>query len=66
MELVDAELPFEIRVELDAEANTLTVTDHGVGMTEEELISHLGTIARSGSKAFMAQVKEGGGTGGCR
>ena len=58
--LLDADKPFEIRIELDKEANTLTITDTGVGMTEEELVSHLGTIARSGSKAFIQQMKEAG------
>ena len=60
--LLDADKPFEIRIELDKDANTLTISDTGVGMTEEELVSHLGTIARSGSKAFMQQLKAGRGT----
>ena len=59
--LLDTDREFEIRIDLDKEANTLTIADTGVGMTEEELVSHLGTIARSGSKAFIQQMKAGGG-----
>merc|ERR1719394_1386054 len=39
---------------------TLTLEDSGVGMTREEMVENLGCIARSGSKAFMEQVKAGG------
>ena len=59
-ELADPALPFEIQLSLDAANNTLTVRDTGVGMSEEELISNLGTIARSGSKAFVQQLKDAG------
>ncbi|KAM4024576.1 LOW QUALITY PROTEIN: heat shock protein 75 kDa, mitochondrial [Anomaloglossus baeobatrachus] len=43
----------EIHLHTDSEKGTLTIQDTGVGMTQEELISNLGTIARSGSKAFL-------------
>jgi molecular chaperone HtpG len=51
-------LPFEPRIdlELDEEKQTLTIADTGIGMNEEDLISHLGTIARSGTKNFLAQL----------
>ncbi len=51
-------LPFEPRIdlELDEENNTLTVSDTGVGMNEEDLSSNLGTIARSGTKNFLSQL----------
>src|ERR1700754_184690 len=51
-------LPFEPRIDLELdEANkTLTISDTGIGMNEEDLISHLGTIARSGTKTFLAQL----------
>jgi len=51
-----------IRLTPDAKAGTLAVTDNGIGMTQQELIDHLGTIARSGTKAFLqglAEAKDG-------
>lgn len=47
-----------IRLEVDAEARTLTVIDNGIGMSHDELISNLGTIARSGTKAFAAELQQ--------
>ena len=51
-------LPFDPRIslELDEEKQILTIADTGIGMNEEELISHLGTIARSGTKNFLSQL----------
>ncbi len=53
-------LPFNPRIdlELDEEKQTLTIADTGIGMNEEDLVSHLGTIARSGTKYFLAQLSE--------
>lgn len=48
-----------ITITVDKEANTLSISDSGIGMAEEELHSNLGTIARSGSKAFVQGVEEG-------
>ncbi len=45
-----------IDLELNEEAKTLTISDTGIGMNEEDLISHLGTIARSGTKNFLSQL----------
>jgi len=50
-----------IRLTVDAEAKTVTIDDDGIGMTEEEVVEHLGTIARSGTRAFMESLKEGEG-----
>jgi molecular chaperone HtpG len=45
-----------IDLELDEAGKTLTISDTGIGMNEEDLVSHLGTIARSGTKNFLAQL----------
>jgi molecular chaperone HtpG len=45
-----------IDLELDEEKKTLTISDTGIGMNEEDLVAHLGTIARSGTKNFLAQL----------
>jgi molecular chaperone HtpG len=45
-----------IDLELDEEKHTLSISDTGIGMNEEDLISHLGTIARSGTKNFLSQL----------
>ena len=42
--------PFEIRVGLDAQARTITVSDNGIGMSRQEVIDHIGTIAKSGTR----------------
>ncbi len=48
----------QIKLLADADANTLSIVDNGVGMTHDELVEHLGTIAKSGSKAFAASLAE--------
>ena len=45
-----------IDLELDEANKTLSVSDTGIGMNEDDLVSHLGTIARSGTKTFLAQI----------
>ncbi len=57
--IFDDKLPLEIEVKTDEEANTITITDYGIGMTSEELTENLGTIAHSGSKQFLDSVKKG-------
>ena len=48
----------KIRIIPNKKANTLTIADNGIGMERQELIDHLGTIARSGTKAFVSKLKE--------
>jgi len=50
--------PLTIRITPDAEAGTLTVADTGIGMERQELIDNLGTIARSGTRAFIQRINE--------
>ena len=50
----DGEL--RVRVSLDADKGTLTISDNGIGMTREQVIEHLGTIAKSGTKEFLTAL----------
>jgi len=45
-----------IRINFDKEANTLSISDNGIGMTREDVISHLGTIAKSGTSEFLQNL----------
>ncbi|MGB1127505.1 MAG: molecular chaperone HtpG [Opitutales bacterium] len=58
--IFDADLDLEIQVAADEEAGEITIRDFGIGMTHDELIENLGTIAHSGSKAFLNALKESG------
>ncbi|WP_297728210.1 molecular chaperone HtpG [Limnohabitans sp. Rim8] len=46
----------QVRLSFDDKAKTLTITDNGIGMTEQEAIEHLGTIAKSGTKDFVSKL----------
>ncbi|MBR6000306.1 MAG: molecular chaperone HtpG, partial [Oxalobacter sp.] len=55
-ELIAGDADFKITVSFDREARTITISDNGIGMTREEAINNLGTIAKSGTKEFLAQL----------
>jgi len=59
-EIHDDNLELEINVTTDDEAGMLTIQDFGIGMTQEELVENLGTIAHSGSKRFLEAMKSDG------
>jgi molecular chaperone HtpG len=55
-ELYESDTELTIHVAYDKEANTITVRDNGIGMSREDAISHLGTIAKSGTQAFLQNL----------
>ncbi|NYT35806.1 molecular chaperone HtpG [Allopusillimonas soli] len=55
-ELFQGDSDLRIRVEYDKEQRTVTVSDNGIGMSREEAVANLGTIARSGTKEFFSQL----------
>lgn len=57
-EVFDDHLALEIRIDCDDKEHTLTITDTGIGMSREELVANLGTIAHSGSKTFLTKLSE--------
>jgi molecular chaperone HtpG len=52
-EVPESEGPLQIRVSFDADARTITVEDNGIGMSRQEVIDHIGTIAKSGTREFL-------------
>ncbi|WP_417515920.1 molecular chaperone HtpG [Minwuia sp.] len=56
--LTEGDAEFRIHIQVDKDAGTLTISDNGVGMSRDELIENLGTIAKSGSTAFMEQLED--------
>jgi len=56
-ELFEEQPNLEVRVSFDAEQRTVTISDNGIGMSAEEAIAHLGTIAKSGTREFMAKLE---------
>ncbi|MGE5436559.1 MAG: molecular chaperone HtpG [Syntrophothermus sp.] len=57
-EVIDKELPLEIRIKLDEKNNIITISDTGIGMSHDELIENIGTIAKSGSEEFLKQLAQ--------
>jgi molecular chaperone HtpG len=55
-DLYDGQTELAITVDLEPQTHTITVSDNGIGMTREEAISHLGTIAKSGTSEFLANL----------
>ncbi|MDB2347448.1 molecular chaperone HtpG [Verrucomicrobiales bacterium] len=54
----DSDLPLEINITTDDTANTFTIADYGIGMTRDEIVQNIGTIAHSGSKQFLRAMSE--------
>ena len=57
-DIVDKDMPLEIKIGFDDKNNIISITDTGIGMTRDELIANIGTIAKSGSEEFLKQLSE--------
>jgi molecular chaperone HtpG len=57
-EVIDNDLPLEIRIDFNEKKNTITISDTGIGMTQDEIIENIGTIAKSGSAEFIKTLME--------
>jgi molecular chaperone HtpG len=55
----DPDAPLEIRINVNEDEKIITISDTGIGMTQEELVQNLGTIAQSGARAFLEAAKDG-------
>ncbi|MEH8138440.1 molecular chaperone HtpG [Gallibacterium anatis] len=55
-ELYEGDGDLKVRISVDADKGTLTISDNGIGMTREQAIEHLGTIAKSGTKEFLSAL----------
>jgi molecular chaperone HtpG len=58
MELLEGNTDWKIKLHADKEAGTLTITDNGIGMSLDEVADNIGTIAKSGTRNFVASLKE--------
>src|SRR5215831_6504071 len=57
-ELISTDDRLEIVIESDPKNRTLTIHDNGIGMNREEVISHIGTIAKSGTRELLQNIRE--------
>jgi molecular chaperone HtpG len=58
-DLLDGDNRYEIRLETDREARTLSISDTGIGMSREEVIANIGTIAKSGTRELRKKIEDG-------
>ncbi|MGZ5715593.1 MAG: molecular chaperone HtpG, partial [Caldimonas sp.] len=56
-ELYEGQTALEVRVAFDKDAKTITITDNGIGLSAEEAVANLGTIAKSGTREFMSALE---------
>lgn len=57
-DILENDFEFKIQMAIDKEAKTLTISDNGIGMSHDEVIQNIGTIAKSGSKSFLESIKD--------
>lgn len=55
-DLYESDAELKIRVDFDKEANTVTIADNGIGMNRDDVVAHLGTIAKSGTASFLSNL----------
>jgi TNF receptor-associated protein 1 len=60
-DLPERDRELEVRIALDDQARVFSISDSGIGMTREEIVTNLGTIAHSGTKEFLARLAQSGG-----
>ncbi len=56
--IVEGKEELQVHIDVDKEAGTITITDNGIGMTQEEVMANIGTIANSGTKKFLQSLDE--------
>jgi len=58
-DVVDADAELEVRISVDEDAKTITISDTGIGMSRQDLIDHLGTIAQSSARSLVERLEAG-------
>ena len=56
-DLYESESDLKVDITFDKDAKTLTIADNGIGMTRDDVVNHLGTIAKSGTAEFLSQLQ---------